>query len=284
MTDWTTKLFFTTLKGLVETKAGSLSADTTENVSFLTEAYYSDLDSSTAFLKLAGRAGGQIAYGGTVSGDDLTLNSTSHATKGDVLIQSNGGNVGIGALPSYKLDVQTSGGDFVARFFNDGNSAAYGGLLVQCGQDDGLGTTNYLYCYDGDGTNVGYIRNTNGTFALADSSDERLKIDIAPTKISGLETINKIKPIEFHRKKGGSNSHLIPCGLSAQNVQLAYPDAVSENNEGFLAVSRDVLVPILIKAVNELSEKNNELQKRIEQLEKKLKTDDIAKISLRQGY
>jgi len=36
------------------------------------------------YLLLAGRSGGQIATGGTGSGDDLTLRSTSHATKGNV--------------------------------------------------------------------------------------------------------------------------------------------------------------------------------------------------------
>jgi hypothetical protein len=45
---------------------------------------------------LAGRSGGQNLRGGTGSGDDLYLESTSHATKGDVLLQPNGGNVSIG--------------------------------------------------------------------------------------------------------------------------------------------------------------------------------------------
>jgi len=38
------------------------------------------------YLVRSGEAGGQIAYGGTAAGDDLTLRSTSHATKGDVSI------------------------------------------------------------------------------------------------------------------------------------------------------------------------------------------------------
>ena len=43
-------------------------------------------DDHTQYLLLAGRAGGQIAIGGTASGEDLTLNSTAHATKGSVFI------------------------------------------------------------------------------------------------------------------------------------------------------------------------------------------------------
>lgn len=51
----------------------------------------------TAYALLAGRAGGQNLKGGTGSGDDLTLESTNHATKGDIILQPNGGFVIIGS-------------------------------------------------------------------------------------------------------------------------------------------------------------------------------------------
>lgn len=41
---------------------------------------------SSLFAQLAGVAGGQILNGGTGAGDQLTLNSTSHATKGNVFV------------------------------------------------------------------------------------------------------------------------------------------------------------------------------------------------------
>lgn len=53
-------------------------------------------DDHSQYLLLNGRATGQIAIGGTAANDDLTLNSTSNATKGDVFIQSAGGNVTVG--------------------------------------------------------------------------------------------------------------------------------------------------------------------------------------------
>lgn len=43
-------------------------------------------DDHLQYLLLAGRAGGQIAHGGTASGDDLELRSTSDSTKGSVQI------------------------------------------------------------------------------------------------------------------------------------------------------------------------------------------------------
>lgn len=45
-------------------------------------------DPHTQYALLAGRAGGQIVTGGTASGDDLTLRSTSNATKGDVIVNN----------------------------------------------------------------------------------------------------------------------------------------------------------------------------------------------------
>ena len=43
-------------------------------------------DDHTQYALLAGRSGGQTLIGGTASGDDLTLKSTSHATKGTIFL------------------------------------------------------------------------------------------------------------------------------------------------------------------------------------------------------
>jgi len=68
-------------------------------------------DDHTQYLLLAGRATGQVATGGTASGDDLTLRSTTDATKGDIIIQDQGGNVilGGGATASNLRIMEASG-------------------------------------------------------------------------------------------------------------------------------------------------------------------------------
>lgn len=53
-------------------------------------------DDHTQYALLAGRATGQTITGGTASGDDLTLRSTTDATKGDIIIADQGGNVTVG--------------------------------------------------------------------------------------------------------------------------------------------------------------------------------------------
>lgn len=53
-------------------------------------------DDHTQYALLVGRAGGQILIGGTAASDDLTLRSTSHATKGDLFLADEGGHVILG--------------------------------------------------------------------------------------------------------------------------------------------------------------------------------------------
>ena len=66
-------------------------------------------DDHTGYARLAGRSGGQTLIGGTAANDDLTLEGTSNATRTTsyVVLQPNGGNVGIGTTaPSAELEVQ----------------------------------------------------------------------------------------------------------------------------------------------------------------------------------
>lgn len=51
---------------------------------------------NTLYVIAAGKAGGQTVNGGTAASENLTLDSTAHATKGNLLVQTTGGNVGIG--------------------------------------------------------------------------------------------------------------------------------------------------------------------------------------------
>lgn len=43
-------------------------------------------DDHTQYVRLAGRAGGQAAAGGTAASENLTLQSTAHATKGAIIV------------------------------------------------------------------------------------------------------------------------------------------------------------------------------------------------------
>ena len=173
-----------------------------------------------------------------------------------------GSYFGIGtASPSEKLHVYgEAGGGYIARFQNDGNNANRYGIVIQAGADDGSGTTNYILFEDGDGGDVGVASNDSGTFSVSDLSDARKKKNIRDTKVKGLDSVNAIKVRDFEWIK---NDMSVNAGLVAQELEEVFPDAVTEfGDDDLLAVSRERLVPVLIKAVQELSEKVEELEKK----------------------
>jgi hypothetical protein len=141
---------------------------------------------------------------------------------------------------------------------NGGNQNRYA-IKARGGADNGSGTTHYLYAEDGDGTAVGSIKNVSGTFQLADASDRRLKKNIVDTTIDALEIIADIKVRDFDWIK--NDVHCV-AGLIAQELQEAFPSAADGSEDQvdpetgetiYMTASRDVLVPVLVKAVQELT-------------------------------
>lgn len=244
---------------------------THDNISLFFDSFYDgSFKSSDAGSNFCIRKTGDlfsIQYdSGIAVGSVLTWNTAG-------FIMNTSGNVGIGVNPAYRLDVVTSSVTNVASFFNDGNSASYGGIIIQAGTDDGSGTVLFLQANDGDGTATGYLRSVEGVFALIDVSDARVKENITDTRIDGLDIIKNIPVKAFSYKKQKLNAANHSAGFIAQDLQQIFPEAVTEI-DGILGVSKDTLIPVLVKAVQELTEQNNELLKRIEQLELKLKKHD----------
>ena len=66
-------------------------------------------DDHDGYLWGIGRSGGQTLIGGIDASDDLTLESTSNATKGYLILQPNGGSVGFGiAAPDGTVHIHTA--------------------------------------------------------------------------------------------------------------------------------------------------------------------------------
>lgn len=118
------------------------------------------LAAETAYLLLAGRAGGQVAYGGTAANEDLTLEGTSHATKTTsyVILQPTAGNVGIRtATPAEALEVagniMTSNNSFYKTKTAAGTAQRILGMdaadILYLGGID-VGTTNMRILIAGD--------------------------------------------------------------------------------------------------------------------------------------
>ena len=96
---------------------------------------------------------------------------------------------------------------------------------------------------------------TNGTI---NTSDARDKQDIAVIEY-GLDAVNQMRPVEFSWKSDPDSRKL---GLIAQELATVIPEVVDipENPEDRYGVYYSDLVPVLIKAVQELSKENADLK------------------------
>lgn len=104
-------------------------------------------------------------------------------------------------------------------------------------------------------------------------SDQRLKTNIKPTKINALDTLNKIKMVEFNWIKDNKFEKI---GAIAQQVQSVDESLVvhdmddKQTYNDYLRINYYDTIPYLIKAVQELSEENNNLKLRLQKLEDKI--------------
>ena len=206
-------------------------------------------------------------------GDDNTLVAKMTITKD--------GDVGVGiSNPSIRLQVLDDVSGYAFHVTNDGNNANRYGMSMTAGADDGSGTTYYLKCEDGSGDPIGYLQQSSNTFSLEQESDIRLKKDIVDTTIEGLNTLNSIKVRDFTWRKnngrtiGGfiANELLDVC----PQVVRGEPDAMESYDAEYdedgnvtkeagerikgMTISRDKLVPLLVKAIQELSAKVTALE------------------------
>ena len=85
-------------------------------------------------------------------------------------------------------------------------------------------------------------------------SDRRYKHNIEDSKISALEVINRLKTYSYRKEYDGKIED-ISCGIMAQDVQKYAPEAFLENPDGAYSYNTFVLVPYLIKAIQELNQK-----------------------------
>ena len=94
------------------------------------------------------------------------------------------------------------------------------------------------------------------------SSDRRLKENIAPTQIKAVDTLSKLDMVEFDFIKDKKHEEI---GLIAQEVERVIPQAISKNPDNpddYLHIDYTALVPYLIKAIQELNQKLEEVNAR----------------------
>jgi phage minor structural protein len=91
-------------------------------------------------------------------------------------------------------------------------------------------------------------------------SDRRYKSNIQDSQISGLDAINNLKTYSYRKEYDGKIED-ISCGIMAQDVQKYAPEAFFENPDGAYSYRTFELVPYLIKAIQELNQKIEKMEK-----------------------
>ena len=91
-----------------------------------------------------------------------------------------------------------------------------------------------------------------------DVSDRRYKKNIEASTVSGLDIVNSLKTYSYRKEYDGKIED-IACGIMAQDVQKYIPEAFFENPDGAYSYRTFELVPYLIKAIQELNKKLEEI-------------------------
>ena len=93
-------------------------------------------------------------------------------------------------------------------------------------------------------------------------SDRRYKSNIQDSQVYGLDVIKKLKTYSYRKEYDGKIED-ISCGIMAQDVQKYAPEAFFENPDGAYSYRTFELVPYLIKAIQELNQKIEKMEKTI---------------------
>ena len=154
---------------------------------------------------------------------------------------------GTSPLYSAKLSAYHSANYESVAVFNHSSSVSPYGQINQFSASSPNNTTNFFYQAI-DSTTVCFTIWSNGT--TSGRSDSRLKKNIAPANgqlsdILALEVVN----YEWNDNISGSKE----IGFIAQQVQQVKPGLVLEDENGYLHIKQTPLVPILVKAIQELT-------------------------------
>lgn len=98
---------------------------------------------------------------------------------------------------------------------------------------------------------------------MEQKSDRRLKENITDTAVKALDKINKLRMVTFDFIESKKHEEI---GLIAQEAETIVPRIVSrdpENPDGYLHIDYTALVPYLIKAIQELNQKIEKMEKTI---------------------
>jgi len=224
-----------------------------------------------------------LQVNGTTNG--LVQVTGSSATTGSFYAGNGQGQIGTSSNHPFILftnDTErmriTSGGDLLLNTTTTSNSSLY---VVAKSNSDGIKssvTTNgwtaftaltpnttcqsaFFICA---GNTAGYISHpsTTTTTYYTGPSDLRLKSNINEWNESVLHLFSKIKPKTYNHIADNDES-IIYKGFIAQEMVDKFPEAYQKDRDGYYANNPTGFIPYLVKAIQELTQKVNELESKI---------------------
>ena len=198
----------------------------------------------------------------------ISLTSTTNSREFLIGNDSNGYVIYDATAGAYRMTI-TSGGNVCIN-----TTSGSGALNVQYdGNAINAITTRPINSYSAaavnflniSGTSVGYILATAAATSYVTTSDYRLKQDLK--QYNGLDLVNSIKTYDYEWKIDNSRAY----GVIAHELKEIIPYAVHGEKDGkeMQGVDYSKLVPVLVKAIQELSQQNKELNDRLNKLENK---------------
>ena len=201
----------------------------------------------------------------TAIGDNaMYQNQTGHsnvAVGTNALYAATGGD-GNTAVGRYSNMLLTTGDNTTSIGYNAGYHTTTGTYNINVGGQPSSATANYEITL-GD---TGHATLRCNDTSIGSLSDQRDKIDIVDLPI-GLDFLNTLKPRQFKWKTrdGNIKDNSIRAGFIAQELQESEKDyrylkLVMDNNPDRLEANEGHLIPLLVKAIQELSVKVTALE------------------------
>lgn len=179
----------------------------------------------------------------------------------------------------FATDTYTKGYLYLEDNYNiaqiDGGGVAYAGTFsFGARTPNSAGRYDYSYGCTFQGKNISICNNANFTiyndvnvnfysnlnmhgFDIIGESDIRLKKNIAPTQINALDVLNALEMKEFDWCE---NDEHVPIGIIAQQLREVAPELIETAKTGLLSIKTSSLIYYAIKAIQELSERIEQIQ------------------------
>ena len=204
---------------------------------------------------------GKISIGTAATNTSLNVNGIINMNSGSVALPTLNNNSIIGGV-----------GDRVV--LNPGTSGVYPhsiGYNTNTIWFSGPTNTSYVW-YSNLNSNMfldgsGNLTVHNDIIAFNNASDIKLKENIKSLNINCINLINQLEPVEFTWK----DTELVPSnkrnkkdyGFIAQDIEEIIPSLINDNNNSYKGIKYDKITTYLVKAIQELNNKFDNLSNMI---------------------